>query len=150
MAFNNAILIADLLNRPKRDLICLREYLEFGGVSRQAPIQTKRVQTCLWYRLLHWKLKWLKNLRHALEIIWHNLTTGVVHVTCTGHSVMDCFQKIYLSTTLKPYKLQLDTLTSIGPYFGKIEETFICLVLSNLVGILVNQTLGCLSNDDSD
>ena len=58
-----------------------------------------------------------KKLRHALEIIWHNPTTRVVHVT--GHSVMDCFQRIYLSTTLKPYKLQLDTLEPIGPYFGK-------------------------------
>ena len=103
-------------------------------------------KTCLWYRLLHWKLKWLNNLRYALEIIRHNPTTRVVHVA--GHSVMDCYQRIYLSTTLKPYKLQLDTLTSIGPYFGKIEDTFICLVLANLVGILVNQTLGCLSNND--
>ena len=55
--------------------------------------------------------------KQAFEIIWHNPTTRVVHVT--GHSVMDCFQRIYLSTTIKPYKLQLDTLTSIGPYFGK-------------------------------
>ena len=87
-----------------------------------------------------------KKLRHALEIIWHNPTTRVVHVT--GHSVMDCFQRVYLTTTLKPCKLQLDTLTSIGPYLGKIIDTLICLVLSNLLGILVNQTLGCLSNDD--
>ena len=87
-----------------------------------------------------------KKLRHALEIIRHDPTTLVVHVT--GHSVMDCFHGIYLSTTLKPYTLQLDTLTSIGPYFGKIEDTFICLVLSSLLGILVNQTLGCLTNDD--
>ena len=87
-----------------------------------------------------------KKLRHALEIIWHNPTTHVVYVT--GHSVMNCFQRIYLSTPTKPYKLQLDTLTLIGPYFGYIEDTFICLVLSNLVGLLVNQTLGCLSNDD--
>ena len=36
----------------------------------------------------------------------------------------------------------------MGLYFGKMEDTFIWLVLSNLVGILVNQTLGCLSYDD--
>ena len=86
-----------------------------------------------------------KKLRHVLEIIWHN-PTRVVHVT--GHSVMDCSQRIYLSTTLKPYKLHLDTLTSIGPYFRRIEDTFISRVLSNLVVLLVNQTLGCLSNDN--
>ena len=50
---------------------------------------------------------------------------------------MDCFQRIYLSTTIKPYKLQLDTLTSIGPYIENIEDTFICLVLSNLVKELI-------------
>ena len=52
-----------------------------------------------------------KKLRHALEIIWHNPTTRIVHAT--GHRVIDFFP------TLKPYKLKLDTLTSIGPYFGK-------------------------------
>ena len=58
-----------------------------------------------------------KKLRHALEIIWHNPTTRIVHGT--GHRVIDFFKMLYLSTTLKPYKLQLDTLTSIGLYFGK-------------------------------
>ena len=90
------------------------------------------------YRFLHWELM-AKKLRHALEIIWHNLTSRIVHAT--EHRVIDFFP------TLKPYKLKLDTLTSIGPYFGKIEDKFICLVLSNLVGLLVNRTLGYLSND---
>ena len=85
-----------------------------------------------------------KKLRHALEIIWHNPTARIVHGT--GHRVIDFFWGIYPSTTLKPYKLQLDTLTSIGPHFGKIKDK--CPVLSNLIGPLVNQTLGCLSNDD--
>ena len=61
-----------------------------------------------------------KKLRHALEIIWHNPTTRIVNIT--GHRVIDFFQRIYLSTTLKPYKLQLDTLTSIGPYFSPLAE----------------------------
>ena len=87
-----------------------------------------------------------KKLRHALEIIWHNPTARIVH--CTGHRINDFLRSIYLSTTLKPYILQLDTLTSIGPYFGKIEDNFICPVLSNLVDRLVNQTLCCLSNHD--
>ena len=48
-----------------------------------------------------------KKLRHALEIIWHNPTTRVVHGT--GHMVIDFREYI------KPYKLQHNTLTSIGP-----------------------------------
>ena len=85
-------------------------------------------------------------MANSLDMLWHNPTTRIVHGT--GHRVIDFFKRIYLSTTLKPYKLQLDTLTSIGPYFRKTEDKFICPVPSNLVGPLVNQTLGCLSNDD--
>ena len=61
------------------------------------------------------KIEMAKKLSHALEIIWHNLTTRIVHGT--GHWVIDFFKRIYLSTTLKPHKIQLDTLTSIGTYF---------------------------------
>ena len=79
-----------------------------------------------------------KKLRHALEIIWHNPTTCVVHGT--GHMVIDYFRGY-----INPCKLQHNTLSSIGP-FGTIVDKFIWRVLSNLV--LVNQTLGSLSSDD--
>ena len=46
-----------------------------------------------------------KKLRHALEIIWHNPTTRIVHGT--AHRVIDFFKRIYLSTTLKPYNFIL-------------------------------------------
>ena len=59
-----------------------------------------------------------KKLRHALEIIWHNPTTRVVRAT--GHMVIDFFRGY-----IKPYKLQHNTLSSIGPLRNNSRQIYL-------------------------
>ena len=59
-----------------------------------------------------------KKLRHALEIIWHKPTTRVVHGT--GHMVIYFFRGY-----IKPYKLQHNTLSSIGPLRNNSRQIYL-------------------------